>query len=124
MVPNTPTITPTFTATSVPDGTVMKITKTGTSPNPVNVTTGNGMTVDFYVTKRCAKASFTLYTLSYRKIMTVEKSGPLSAGGNTITITGAALAKLSAGVYYGQVTAEGEDGKKEKGKAVTILIIR
>ena len=82
------------------------------------------MTVDYYVTKRCAKASFTLYTLSYRKIMTVEKPGPLSAGGNTITITGAALAKLSAGVYYGQVTAEGEDGKKEKGKAVTILIIR
>ena len=82
------------------------------------------MIVDFYVTKRCAKASFTLYTLAYRKIMTVEKSGPLSAGDNTITITGAALSKLSAGVYYGQVTAEGENGEKERGKAVTIIIMR
>ena len=124
VVPNTPTITPTYTSTAVPDGTVMKITKTDTSPNPVNVTAGSGMTVDFYVTKRCAKASFTLYTLSYRKIMTVEKAGPLSAGGNTITITGTALSKLSAGVYYGQVTAEGEQGIKTNGKAVTILIIR
>ena len=123
-VPNTPTITPTYTATSVPDGTVMKITKTDTSPNPVNVTTGSGMSVDFYVTKRCAKASFTLYTLSYRKIMTVGKTGPLNAGDNTITIAGAALSKLSAGVYYAQVTVEGESGEKERGKVVTVLIIR
>ena len=123
-VPNTPTITPTYTATSFPDGTVMKITKTGTSPNPVNVTTGSGMTVDFYVTKRCAKASFTLYTLSYRKIMTVGKTGPLNAGENIITITGAALSKLSPGVYYGQLTVEGESGEKERGKAVVVVVIR
>ena len=102
----------------------MKITKTDTSPNPVNVKTGSGMTVDFYVTKRCAKASFTLYTLAYRKIMTVEKQGPLSAGENTITIIGAALAKLSAGVYYGQVTAEDEDGRNERGRAVAVIVIR
>lgn len=82
------------------------------------------MTVSYYVTKRCAKVTFTLYTLSYRKIMTIEKQGPISAGDNSITIAGGALAKLSAGVYYGQVTATDEQGAKTAGKAITILIIR
>ena len=124
VVPNTPTITPTYTLTAVPDGTVMKITKTDISPNPVNVTAGGGMKVDFYMTMRCSKVAFTLYTLSYRKIKTVEKQGPISAGENTITVPGTALSGLSAGMYYGQVTATDEQGIKTAGKAVIIIILR
>ena len=92
--------------------------------SPVNLTTGSGMAVDFYVTMRCSKVTFTLYTLSYRKIKTVEKQGPISAGENTIIVPGTALSGLSAGLYYGQVTATDEQGMKTNGRAVTILIIR
>ena len=90
----------------------MKITKTDTYPNPVKVSSGQGMTVEFYTTKRCVKASFVMYTRAFRKILVVEKQGPLSAGYNTITTDNELLKNLSPGVYYGQVTATGEDGKE------------
>ena len=117
-------MTPTFTDTLVPDGTVFKLTKTDTYPNPVNVSSGQGITVEFYATKRCVKASFVMYTRAFRKILTVEKQGLLSAGYNTIIINYEALKNLSPGVYYGQITAEDEDGKEIRGKAATIIIIR
>ena len=123
-MPATFTVTPTYTITPVPDGTVLKITKIDTYPNPVIVTSGQGMTVEFYATKRCVKASFTVYTRAFRKILVVEKQGPISAGENTITIENESLKNLSPGVYYGSVAATGEDGKEIRGKAVTILIIR
>lgn len=82
------------------------------------------MTVGFYTTKRCVKASFTMYTRAFRKIALVDKQGPLSAGYNTITIDNELLKNLSPGVYYGIVAATGEDGKETRSKAVTILIIR
>jgi hypothetical protein len=123
-VPVTFTVTPTYTITPVPDGTVLKITKTDTYPNPVKVSAGQDVTVEFYTTKRCVKASVVMYTRAFRKIALVDKQGPLSAGYNTITIDNELLKNLSPGVYYGQVTAEDEAGGKERGKAVTILIIR
>ena len=124
VVPNTPTITPTYTITPVPDGTILKITKTDTYPNPVNVSAGQGITVEFYATKRCVKAMFTVYTRAFRKILVVEKQGAISAGENIIAIENEVLKNLSPGVYYGQITATGEDGKETRGKAVTIIIVR
>ena len=82
------------------------------------------MIVEFYTTKRCEKVSFVMYTRAYRKILVVEKQGPLSAGYNTVTIDDETLKNLSPGVYYGIVAATGEDGKETRGKAVTIIIIR
>ena len=123
-MPATFTVTPTYTLTPVPDGTILKITKTDTYPNPVKVTSGQGMTVEFYTTKRCVKASFVMYTRAFRKILVVEKQGPLSAGMNTIMIDNSGISNLSPGVYYGIAAATGEDGKETRGKAVTLLIIR
>ena len=129
----TRTSTPTFTRTVIPatatitpvaDSTVLKITKTDTHPNPVNLSSGQGITVEFYATKRCVKASFVMYTRAFRKILVVEKQGPLSAGNNTITVENGSLKNLSPGVYYGQVTAEDEDGEKERGKAVVVVVLR
>lgn len=90
----------------------------------MKVSSGQGITVEFYATKRCVKASFTVYTRAFRKILNIEKQGPLSAGENTITIENEALKNLSPGVYYGSVGATGEDGKETRGKAITIIIIR
>lgn len=88
------------------------------------MTSGSPMTVGFYATKRCVNVSFVMYTGAYRKILTYKKQGPFNAGENTITIPGSAFVSMSAGVYYGQVTAEGEAGEKERGKAVVVVIVR
>ena len=123
-VPETFTVTPTCTITPVPDGSVLKITSTDTYPNPVIISSGGGMSAAYYITKRCEKVSVTIYTSGYRKIITVEKQGPFSAGENTITIAGSALSDLSPGVYYAQVTAEDENGVKERGKTVVVVVLK
>ena len=82
------------------------------------------MSAAYYITKRCEKVSVTIYTSGYRKIITVEKQGPFSAGENTITIAGSALSDLSPGVYYAQVTAEDENGVKERGKTVVVVVLK
>lgn len=82
------------------------------------------MTVEFYSTKRCLKAEFVFYTRAYRKIMTYEAQTAIASGVNRMIVPASLFGNLSPGVYYAQVTAEGEDGEKERGKAVTIIIIR
>lgn len=124
VIPATFSITPTRTITPIPEGDTLKITKTDTYPNPLNTSAGTGMNVGFYATKRCETVSFAIYTRSYRKIISSEKQGPLAAGYNTIALPGSVFADLSPGIYYGQVEAKDEAGKKILGKAVTVIIIR
>ena len=108
----------------MPDGTVLKITLTDTYPNPVKFDGNGSITAEFYITKRCIKAEFVIYTPAFRKVGHKSVQGPFSAGANTMTINEAELSRLSPGVYYGQVTAEGESGEKVRGRAVTVIVIR
>ena len=123
-VPATFTVTPTYTLTPVPDGTVLKITMTNTYPNPVKFDGNGSITAEFYITKRCVKAEFAIYTPAFRKVGHKSVQGPFSAGANTMTINEAELPSLSPGVYYGQLTAEGESGEQVRGRTVTIIIMR
>ena len=108
----------------MPESAVFKITKTNIYPNPVNASKSQEMTVEFYSTKRCSKAEFVFYTRAYRKIMTYEAQTAIAAGVNRMIVPAFAFGNLSPGVYYAQVTAEDEDGEKERGKAVVVVVLK